>query len=120
MTDLSGKAFLITGGNGGIGLGMAEGIAAAGGSLVIWGRKDDKNAEAVAGLRAMGAEAEAFVCDVADEEQVIDTMRRSVDVHGRLDGVFANAGRSGTGHKFVDLSLDDWRAVMSVNRKSVV
>ena len=48
MADLSGKVFVITGGNSGIGLGMAEGIAAAGGSLAIWGRRSEKNEEAVA------------------------------------------------------------------------
>ena len=115
MIDLSGKVFIVTGGNGGIGLGMAEGIAMAGGSVVIWGRKEDKNAAAVDKLTALGVEARAHVCDVADEEQVIETMKRSAEHFGRIDGLFANAGRGGTGTPFIDLPLDEWRAVMSVN-----
>jgi len=54
MIDLSGKVFIVTGGNGGIGLGMAEGIAMAGGSLVIWGRKQDKNEAALETLHGSG------------------------------------------------------------------
>ena len=116
---LSGKVFLITGGNGGIGLGMAEGIVAAGGSIVIWGRNGQKNADAVATLETMGGRAAAMACDVADEAQVIDCMRATVNTFGRLDGVFANAGRSGTGTPFLQLSLDEWRAVMATNLDGV-
>ena len=118
-SDLTGKVFLITGGNGGIGLGMAEGIVAAGGSVMIWGRNEQKNADAVAALEAMGGRAAAMVCDVADEEQVVECMRATVDEFGRLDGVFANAGRSGTGTPFLELPLDEWRAVMATNLDGV-
>ena len=119
MIDLSGKVFVITGGNGGIGLGMAEGIVLAGGSVAIWGRRDDKNAEATEKLRALGGRAESYVCDVSDEAQVAETMARAVADLGRLDGLFANAGRSGTGKRFVDLPLEEWRAVMAVNLDGV-
>jgi NAD(P)-dependent dehydrogenase (short-subunit alcohol dehydrogenase family) len=103
MPDLSGKTFIITGGNGGIGLGMAEGIAAAGAGVAIWGRKEEKNAEALEKLKAYGTPAFAYVCDVSDE----------------IDGLFANAGRGGVGKKFVDMTLEDWRAVMAVNLDGV-
>ena len=116
---LSDKVFLITGGNGGIGLGMAEGIVAAGGSIVVWGRNDQKNADAVAALEGMGGRAAAMACDVADEAQVIECMQATVDTFGRLDGVFANAGRGGTGTPFLQLSLDEWRAVMATNLDGV-
>ncbi len=119
MIDLSGKTFIVTGGNGGIGLGMAEGIVAAGGSVVIWGRNDKKNQVAVDQLTALGGQATAHVCDVADEAQVIETMARSVDDFGRLDGLFANAGRGGTGTPFLELSLEEWRSVMAVNLDGV-
>jgi len=119
MIDLSGRVFVVTGGNGGIGLGMAEGIAMAGGSLVIWGRKQDKNEAALETLHGLGARATAHVCDVSDEAQVVETMQRSVADFGRLDGLFANAGRGGTGTPFLDLPLEEWRAVMAVNLDGV-
>lgn len=119
MINLQNKVFLITGGNGGIGLGMAEGIVMSGGSVILWGRNEEKNAEALSRLADLGGTARAFVCDVADEAQVVQTMQQSVSVLGRLDGVFANAGRGGTGTPFVDLSLEEWRAVMQVNLDGV-
>ena len=119
MADLSGKVFLITGGNSGIGLGMAEGIAAVGGSLAIWGRRAEKNDEAVETLNALGVTARGYVCDVGDEQQIIDTMARTVSDFGRLDGCIANAGRSGTGTPFLQMTMKEWRAIMSVNLDSV-
>lgn len=119
MPDLTGKVFIITGGNGGIGLGMAEGIAMAGGSVAIWGRNEAKNQEALGKLQELGAKASAYVCDVGDEKAIIDTMKQTTDDFGRLDGLFANAGRGGTGKKFVDMSLDDWRSVMAINLDGV-
>ena len=115
MVDLSDKVFVVTGGNGGIGLGMAEGIVAAGGSVIIWGRNETKNAEAVEQLQSTGAKASSLVCDVADEEQVVAQMNRSRNQFGRLDGVIANAGRGGTGTSFVDTTLEQWRSVMATN-----
>ena len=119
MIDLTGKVFIVTGGNGGIGLGMAEGIVMAGGSVVIWGRNQEKNDAAVATLTALGGSAVAHICDVADEAQVRETMKRSAMDFGRIDGLFANAGRSGTGTPFLELPLAEWRAVMDVNLDGV-
>ena len=117
--DLSGRVFVVTGGNGGIGLAMAEGIATAGGAVAVWGRKKGKNDEAVDRLRALGAAAEAFPCDVSDPTQVRDTMDATIAAMGRLDGLFANAGRSGTGTPFLELPLEEWRAVLDVNLDGV-
>ena len=74
--DLSGKVALVTGGNGGIGLGMAEGLAAAGADLVIWGSNADKNAAAEAKLKLHGRRVLARRCDVADEAQVRRSSRK--------------------------------------------
>ena len=122
--DLSGRTFVVTGGNGGIGLGMAEGIAQAGGSVSVWGRNAEKNATATDARERIaasgsGASFTAHVCDVSDEAQVCEAMERTVAAHGRLDGLFANAGRGGTGTPFLDTSLDAWRAVMAVNLDGV-
>lgn len=119
MIDLRDRVFVVTGGNGGIGLGMAEGIVAAGGSVAIWGRNEEKNAAAVETLRSQGGTAVSYVCDVGDEAQIVETLDRSIDDLGRLDGLFANAGRPGTGTPFLDLTLDEWRAVMEINLDGV-
>jgi NAD(P)-dependent dehydrogenase (short-subunit alcohol dehydrogenase family) len=118
-TDLTGKVFVITGGNSGIGLGMAEGIAAVGGSVAVWGRRAERNAEAVERLRTFGVDARGYVCDVGDEQQVVECMNRTVAEFGRLDGCIANAGRPGNGVPFLELSLDQWRAVMRINLDGV-
>ncbi len=123
--DLSGRTFVVTGGNGGIGLGMAEGIVQAGGSVSIWGRNHDKNAAALDTLQRIvteeGTDAAitARQCDVGSEASVVDATAATVSDHGRIDGLFANAGRGGTGTPFLDLTLDEWRAVMDINLDGV-
>ena len=119
MIDLSEKVFVITGGNGGIGLGLAEGIAEAGGSIAVWARNEEKNAHAVKILEDIGVKAKSYVCDVSSEENVIATLASTVNDFGRLDGLFANAGRAGTGTPFVETSLEDWRNVTAVNLDGV-
>ena len=119
MPDLSEKVFIITGGNGGIGLGLAEGIADAGGAVAIWARNEEKNTDAVRALQDIGGEAKSYICDVSNEEEVIRTLASTVKAFGRVDGLFANAGRGGTGTPFVDTSLEEWRKVMAVNLDGV-
>ena len=120
MPDLSEKVFIITGGNGGIGLGLAEGIADAGGAVAIWARNEEKNTDAVRALQDIGGEAKSYICDVSNEEEVIRTLASTVKDFGRVDGLFANAGRGGTGTPLVDTSLEDWRKVMAVNLDGVL
>ena len=119
MTNLTRKVFVITRGNGGIGLGMAEGIAAAGGLLAICGRSREKNEQAIGRLKEYGVPSLALECDVSDESSVVGAIKQTVDSFGRLDGCFANAGRAGILKPFVDLTLEDWRAVMAVNLDGV-
>jgi len=115
MTDLSGRVVLVTGANSGIGLGMATACAAAGARVVLWGRSSEKNDAAVEQLRASGATADAFVCDVTDGEAIADTLAATVATAGRLDAVFANAGATGRGIPFLDLDLTEWRRVVTTN-----
>lgn len=95
--DLTGKVALVTGGNGGIGLGFAEGLAMAGADIAIWGTNADKNAASVATLQAHGTKIAAFPCDVGDEAAVDQAFARTLEKFGRVDGCFANAGVGGRG-----------------------
>jgi NAD(P)-dependent dehydrogenase (short-subunit alcohol dehydrogenase family) len=90
--DLSGKVTLITGANSGLGFGFADAIARAGGDVVIWGRREDRNAEAAERLRAHGVRVETDTVDVSDETAQLRGFARALAAMGRLDGVIANAG----------------------------
>ncbi len=118
MFDLTGHVALITGGNGGIGLGMARGIAKSGGRLALWGRNAEKNAAAVTELRALGADVESFSCDVAREAEIVRAMDETLARFERVDSCFANAGM-GIARPFVEMTLADWNAVLEVNLTGV-
>jgi NAD(P)-dependent dehydrogenase (short-subunit alcohol dehydrogenase family) len=115
--DLSGKVALVTGGNSGIGLGMARALAEAGAGVAIWGTNASKNASAKAELAKSGGKVEALQCDVSDESAVEAAFAETVRMFGRVDGCFANAGVSGRGGpaSFVAITSEEWRRVLKVN-----
>jgi NAD(P)-dependent dehydrogenase (short-subunit alcohol dehydrogenase family) len=113
--DLTGRVALVTGGNGGIGLGMAEGLARHGADIAIWGTNADKNDAAVDRLGAYDVEVLSIVCDVSDEDAVVASMADTVAELGRVDSVFVKAGVGSQARSFVDMTSDEWRRVMSVN-----
>jgi NAD(P)-dependent dehydrogenase (short-subunit alcohol dehydrogenase family) len=117
--DLTGKVALITGGNGGIGLAFATGIAKAGGAVCIWGRNKEKNEQALKLISATGAKSSAFICDVSDEKSVQECFRATLETFGRVDGCFANAGVSSNDSSFIDRPFNDWRRLMSINLDGV-
>ena len=117
--DLSGKAALVTGGNGGIGLGMAEGLAAAGAKVAIWGQNPEKNKAAEAKLRAYGGEVLVERVDVGDEAAIKAGIEKIVAQFGRLDFVAANAGVGGGGTAFADMTTESWRRVTTINLDAV-
>src|SRR5205809_6613501 len=117
LFDLTGKVALITGGNSGIGLGMADGLAASGAAVCIWGTNADKNVTAAEQLRKHGARVLTLRCDVSDEAAVEHAFAETVGALGRVDACFVNAGvpgRRGVA-SFMEMTTEDWRRVLSVN-----
>ena len=120
--DLSDHGVIITGGNGGIGLGMARALLAAGAKVAIWGSNPDKTERARARLAdecGDAARVSAFVCDVGDEAQVDASFAASVTRLGRVDACFANAGVAGFHTPLAQMSLDEFRRVQRINVEGV-
>jgi 2-deoxy-D-gluconate 3-dehydrogenase len=117
MFQLDGKIALVTGGNGGIGLGMARGLARAGAMVVIAGRDSEKSAAAVASLRGDGLKADAIEADVTDEASVASLFAELERRHGGLHILVNNAG---TNIRVAphEMSLQDWNKVMDTNLTS--
>src|SRR5215470_14304056 len=111
--DLTGKVTLITGANSGLGFGFAEAIARAGGDVVVWGRREDRNAEAAEKLRAHGVRVATDAVDVSDEAAQLRGFARALGEMGRLDGVIANAG-SATISSLVDMSVKQYDELQRV------
>ncbi len=113
--DLTGRKALITGGNGGIGLGMAQALAEAGADIAIWGSNAEKTERTVEQLAASGANVKGFRCDVGDEQMVEDVMAETLAELGGLDACFANAGVSAIPTPIADMSAEEFRRVQRVN-----
>jgi NAD(P)-dependent dehydrogenase (short-subunit alcohol dehydrogenase family) len=114
--DLTGKVVLATGANSGIGLGFLQGCAKQGADVVVWGRRADKNAEALQALQALGApRAFAQEVDVADEAAVDSAFTAAVEKMGRVDCVFANAGFTSRAASFPDMTSDQYHGLLNTN-----
>jgi NAD(P)-dependent dehydrogenase (short-subunit alcohol dehydrogenase family) len=119
LFDLTGKVAMITGGNGGIGLGMAEGLASQGCEVSIWGTNEEKNANALKTLEQYGPRVSAFKCNVADQDEVERCFKTTLETHGRIDGCFANAGVGGRSDQFDQMEKAEWNRIMEVNLDGV-
>lgn len=119
LLDLHDRTALVTGGNSGIGFGMADALAAAGAHVAVWGTNQERNAAAVDRLSRHGRKAVAVRCDVGDPAQVTSAMAETLDALGRLDTCIANAGVGGHYDRFLDLTPDEWHRVLRVNLDGV-
>lgn len=116
LFNLENKVALVTGGNGGIGLGFANALANAGAKVCIWGTNPDKNNAALEVLKKSGSHAEALQCDVSNSEQVDETFAKTLEIFGRVDTCIANAGvGAGRNASFQEFTDEEWERVMSVN-----
>ena len=112
--DLSGRVAIVTGGNGGIGLGMARGLARAGAAIVVAARNADKSAAAVKALEALGAKAIAVAVDVTREASCRRLVEEAAERLGRLDILVNNAGIA-LRKPPQDYSVEEWHRVVDVN-----
>jgi NAD(P)-dependent dehydrogenase (short-subunit alcohol dehydrogenase family) len=120
LFDLSGRVAVVTGGNGGIGLGIAQALAAAGCNVSIWGRNAEKNKAAAATMAAGPGKVDTQVCDVTDSASVQGALKATLERFGRLDGCFANAGIGGGGRRpFIDRTEAEWRTMFATNLDGV-
>ena len=117
LFDLSGRVAVVTGGNGGIGLGMALGMAEAGATIVVAGRDAAKNQAAVKQIQGAGAKASAIPVDVLKEESCRALVADTVKAHGRLDILVNNAGMS-IRKQPEQYTLAEWHTVMDSNLTS--
>ena len=115
--DLTGKVAVVTGGNGGIGLGMARGLAEAGAAIAIVGRNEGKSAAAVAELTQNGRKAISVVADVTDKTAVAAMVARVKDEFGRIDILVNNAGINIRKPPH-ELDIAEWNSVIATNLTS--
>jgi len=115
--DLKGRVAIVTGGNGGIGLGMARGLAMAGARVVVAGRNAQKSQAAVKDLTGRGAEACAIDTDVTDQGAVARLVQGTLDRYGRLDVLVNNAGTN-IRKPVQDLAVEEWHRVLDTNLTS--
>jgi 2-deoxy-D-gluconate 3-dehydrogenase len=117
LFDLKGRVALVTGGNGGIGLGMARGMAEAGAAIAVAARNQAKSEAAAAELGKLGVKTAVLTADVTNEAQCRRMVEDTVARLGRLDILVANAGTN-IRKPPQDYTLAEWRQVIDVNLTS--
>ncbi len=117
MFDLTGKVAVVTGGNGGIGFGMARGLAEAGAQVVVVGRNKDKNRRSVAEIEASGGRALAVEADVCNGDAVHQMVKTVVGELGSINILINNAGTT-VRKRPEDLTEEDWHQVIDTNLTS--
>jgi 2-deoxy-D-gluconate 3-dehydrogenase len=116
--DLTGKVAIVTGGNGGIGYGIAQGLAQAGADIVVAARHPTKNAQAVTNLQGLGVRALSVSTDVQDEVSVQGLVDATVEAFGHIDILVNNAGIN-IRKAPQDYTLEEWQHVLNTNLTGV-
>ena len=117
LFDLTGKVAVVTGGNGGIGLGIAMGLAGAGANIVIAARSVEKTAQALEDIRALGVEAHGITVDVTQEPAIQRIVTSTIDHMGRLDILVNNSGIAVRAQP-QELTAAQWDSVVDVNLRA--
>ena len=115
--DLAGRVAIVTGGNGGIGLGMAIGLAESGAGVMIVGRNAAKNEKAVAALRETGAQAASAIADLTGEASCRAMVAETAAQFGRVDILINNAGTN-IRKQPQEYTLAEWHAILDTNLTS--
>ena len=115
--DLTGKVAVVTGGNGGIGLGMARGLARAGANIAVVARNEEKSAQAVQSLQDFDVQARAFQADVTDADAVSNVVDAVTQAFGGIHILINNAGIN-IRKRPEDLKPDEWQLVLNTNLTS--
>ncbi len=118
LFDLSGKVAVVTGGNRGIGFGMARGLARSGAAISLWARDEARNEAAAKELATSGVEVQTVGCDVSSERAVEEATQATLHRFGRVDIGIANAG-VGAAADSLKLKLDEWHRILAVNLDGV-
>ena len=114
LFDLTGRVAIVTGGNAGIGLGIARGLAQAGATIVIAGRRGEKNSEACRTIEAFNVQAAGIEADVCDETSCRSMIERTVERFGRIDILVNNAGIA-IRKQPENYTLAEWNKVIETN-----
>jgi len=117
LFDLTGKVAVVTGGNGGIGLGIAMGLAGAGANIVVAARSVEKTAQALEDIRALGVEAHGITVDVTQEPAIQRMITNTIDHMGRLDILVNNSGIAVRAQP-QELTASQWDSVVDVNLRA--
>ena len=117
LFDLSGKVAIVTGGNGGLGLAMALGLAGAGSNIVVAARNAEKTAQALSRIQEMGVKAIGVNTDVSRESDIAGMVTQTIEAYGRVDILVNNAGMTYRKEP-QDLAVEEWDQVLDVNLRA--